>query len=57
MQPLQVVLLVECFHIIFEVEDLIMQDVNASKLNLLSKILAHSLEVVWFVFEIMHSMQ
>jgi len=50
MQPLQVVFLVQFLHIIFEVEDLITQDVNASKLNLLSKTLAHSLEDVWFVF-------
>jgi hypothetical protein len=46
MQPLQVVLLVQFLDIIFEVENLIMQHVNASKLNLLFKILAHSLEDV-----------
>jgi hypothetical protein len=57
MQPLQMILLVQFLHIIFEVEDLIMQGVNASELNILFKILAHSLEDVWFVFETMHLMQ
>jgi hypothetical protein len=35
MQPLQVILLVNFLHIIFEVEDLIMQGVNAFELNFL----------------------